>query len=153
MLKIMVQNPEARSGLIGKKPSWPHLGQFQTNFPMDRKKSKMQKTCLFSPNQACLWGSHNKERISVRVVREGGSPITPPKILVPRSWYQDLATKILVPGSWDHKSYGSGAQKRTENKKLVPILPDRPPWAAVTRTTILHALNVYIMHPCPSCQD
>ena len=43
------------------------------------------------------------------------------KNLVPGSCYQDLGTRILVPGSWDHKSSGSGAQKRTENKKLVPI--------------------------------
>ena len=59
---------------------------------------------LFFPNQACLWGSYSKERISVRVVREGGSPVTlgpvPPKILVPGSWYQDLGTRILVPRSW-----------------------------------------------------
>ena len=36
--------------------------------------------------------------------REGGSPVmqgpVPPKILVPRSWYQDPGTKILVPRSW-----------------------------------------------------
>ena len=52
---------------------------------------------FFFPNPACLWGSYNKEKISVRVGREGGSPImqgpVPPKILVPRSWYQDLGTK------------------------------------------------------------
>ena len=56
-----------------------------------------------------MWGSYSKERISVRIVREGGSPImqgpVPPEILVPRflvprSWYQDLDTKILVPRSW-----------------------------------------------------
>ena len=51
----------------------------------------------FYPNQACLWGAYSKERISVRVGREGGSPVTlgpvPPKILVPRSWYQDPGTK------------------------------------------------------------
>ena len=29
----------------------------------------------FSPNQACLLGSYNPEWISVRVLREGGSPI------------------------------------------------------------------------------
>ena len=50
------------------------------------------KCFQFFPNQACLWGSYSKERISVRVVREGGSPVTlgpvPPKILVPRSWYK-----------------------------------------------------------------
>ena len=65
---------------------------------------------MFFPNQACLWGSYSNERISVRVRREGGSPVTqgpvPPKILVPRSWYLDLGTKIesgtkiLVPKSW-----------------------------------------------------
>ena len=58
---------------------------------------------VFSPNQACLWGSYSNERISVSGRREGGSPITlgpvPPKILVPRSWYQDLGTRILVPRS------------------------------------------------------
>ena len=49
------------------------------------------------PNQACLWGSYNKERISVRVGREGRSPVAlgpvPPKILVPSSWYQDFGTQ------------------------------------------------------------
>ena len=49
-------------------------------------------------------GSYSKERTSVRVRRQGGSPSmqgpVPPKILVPRSWYQDPGTKILVPRSW-----------------------------------------------------
>ena len=31
---------------------------------------------VFFPSQACLWSSYKKERISVRVRREGGSPIT-----------------------------------------------------------------------------
>ena len=40
-----------------------------------------------SPNQACLWGSYSKERISVRVNREGGSPVMQDRF-PQRSWYQ-----------------------------------------------------------------
>jgi len=52
---------------------------------------------MFLPNQACLWGSDSLERISVRVVREGGSPVTQDR--PQRSCYQDLGTRILIPGS------------------------------------------------------
>ena len=48
------------------------------------------------PNQFCLWVSYSEERISVRVGREGGSPIMQDRF-PQTSWYQDLGTKILIP--------------------------------------------------------
>ena len=55
---------------------------------------------VFFPNQACLWGSYSKERISVDEGREGGSPAMQDRF-PQRSWYRDLGTKILVvPRSW-----------------------------------------------------
>ena len=33
--------------------------------------------------------------------------LVPPKILVPRYWYQDLGTKILVPRSWYQDLWGN----------------------------------------------
>ena len=47
-------------------------------------RSDLSWTQKLFPNQACLWGSYNPEKISVRVPREGGSP-------------KDFGTKILVP--------------------------------------------------------
>ena len=70
------------------------MNMFWTN-PSELRSHRTQKVkfigslLMFFPNQACLWGSYSKERISVGVVRVGGSPImqgpVPPKILVPRS--------------------------------------------------------------------
>ena len=121
----------------------------------------------FFPNQACLWGSDSKERISVRGRREGGSPImqepVPPKILVPRSWYQDLGTKILVPrfwyqdlgirmlvlGSWyQHLKVTSPPWKvlgdlRSQNAKVVA-----PP--GQTRGDLNMTKILYVLQSCPS---
>ena len=38
----------ARSGLVGKKSSWPYLGPSEAIFSMDRKNQKLPKICLFS---------------------------------------------------------------------------------------------------------
>ena len=67
----------------------------------------------FSPTRACLWGSYSLERISVRPPREGGCPSPrtgSPKglgarILVPRSWYQDLPrSQVKHPGPRNQNS-------------------------------------------------
>ena len=49
---------------------------------------------LFSSNKAC-WGSDSKERISVRVPGEGGSPVTLDRF-PQRSWQQDRGTHIFA---------------------------------------------------------
>ena len=80
------------------------------------------------PNQGCLCGSYNKERIWVRVRRDGVSPVMQERFpqrswyqdlgtrhVVPRSWYQHLGTKILVPRSWNQtktESLRGGASQK-----------------------------------------
>ena len=50
ILKIQSVLPKmsARSGLVGKKTSWPHLRPPEAIFSMDRKNQKMLIFCLFS---------------------------------------------------------------------------------------------------------
>ena len=47
--KSVLPKMSARSGLVGKKSSWPHLGPSQAFFPMDRQNPKnIQKKYIFS---------------------------------------------------------------------------------------------------------
>ena len=94
---------------------WQYVGiGFETNLSKHGRRilADPENTMLqilrkwIDPNQACLWGSYSNERILVRVGREGGSPVMQgnqkdlgTKILVPRSWYQDL---------WGNRSWVTG---------------------------------------------
>ena len=58
------------------------------------------------PNQACLRGSCSPERISVRIPRDGGSPVTLDRF-PQRSWYHDLGAHLFAV-----KMYPSFSQQK-----------------------------------------
>ena len=56
----------ARSGLVGKKSSWPHLGQSEAIFSMDRKTKKKQKGLVYLVGQWALFTRFGPLQLSTR---------------------------------------------------------------------------------------